>query len=89
MSYYFSFDMGSGIYAVANIGHLKLYVGEASKISRNWPPILAQLNSDSYPNTTLQQVWKVEGEKRRFTFHTKQEILANSEIIGAEKLLES
>jgi hypothetical protein len=76
--------MASGIYAIAHIGHLKLYVGEASCIKNVWPSLLAQLDNGIYPNTTVQTVWDLEGGKRRFTFHTWKD-LANQEIIGLEK----
>ncbi len=79
--------MGSGIYAIANIGKFKLYVGEVNKISQKWPPILAQLNSGKYPNSVLQAVWNNEGGKRHFTFHTKQEIISDKDILGIEELL--
>ena len=75
--------MASGIYAIAHIGHLKLYVGETSGIKNVWPPLLAQLDNGTYPNATLQKVWNLEGGKRRFTFHTWKD-LANQEIIGLE-----
>ncbi|MFW6357822.1 MAG: hypothetical protein ACOC0N_01200 [Chroococcales cyanobacterium] len=39
--------MASGIYAIANIGKMKLYVCDVSKIQKSWPPILEQLNDIS------------------------------------------
>lgn len=73
--------MASGIYAVAHIGHLKLFIGDASRIKNIWPSLLAQLDNGTYPNIALQTVWNLEGGKRRFTFHTWKD-LANQEIIG-------
>jgi hypothetical protein len=78
--------MASGIYAVANIGHLKLYVGEASRIGSLWPPLLAQLNAGTYPNIALQKMWNVEEGKRHFTFHTQKDLARDREIIGLEQL---
>ncbi|HEY9635731.1 MAG TPA: hypothetical protein V6D14_20165 [Coleofasciculaceae cyanobacterium] len=80
--------MASGIYAIAHIGHLKLYVCDTSKIHSNWPLILAQLNRGSYPNAKLQQVWNTEGGKRYFTFHTRKELECDREIVGLEKLVQ-
>ncbi|NWF62592.1 MAG: hypothetical protein HXY43_26000 [Fischerella sp.] len=79
--------MASGIYAIAHIGHLKLYVGEVNRLSKVWPPMLAQLNSGTYPHPQLQQVWNSEGNKRHFTFHTKTEIIGDKDILGIEELL--
>lgn len=78
--------MASGIYAVAHIGHLKLYVGDASRIGSMWPPLLAQLEAGIHPNTTLQTVWNAEGGKRHFTFHTKKDLICDRSIIGLEQL---
>ena len=78
--------MPSGIYAVAHIGHLKLYVGDASRLKSTWSPLLAQLNSGTYPNTALQTVWNAEGGKRYFTFHTRKDLAQEQEIIGIEQL---
>jgi hypothetical protein len=78
--------MASGIYAVANIGRFKLFVGDASNIEKAWPPLMAMLNSGTHPNATLQEEWNKQGEQRRFTFHTGQEIAGNQGIIGIEQL---
>lgn len=78
--------MASGIYAIAHIGHLKLYIGDASHIHSIWPPLLAQLNSGTYPNAVLQAVWNTEGNKRYLSFHTQQELAAHPEIVRIEQL---
>ncbi len=80
--------MASGIYAIAHIGHLKLYVCDSSHLQKTWPLILAQLNSGTHPNTALQETWNAEGGKRHFTFHTKKDLVNNQEIIEIEKLFE-
>ncbi|KOP28352.1 hypothetical protein AMR41_00515 [Hapalosiphon sp. MRB220] len=79
--------MSSGIYAIAHIGDFKLFVGEASKLSQKWPPILTQLNSGIFPHSMLQEVWNTEGGKRYFSFHTKTEIISDRDILGREELL--
>ncbi len=78
--------MSSGIYAVAHIGYLRLLVGDASQIKQLWPPILAQLESNSYPHARLQEIWNREGMKRHFTFHTHAELLHDRLLVGAELL---
>jgi len=80
--------MASGIYAIAHIAHLKLYVCDASSIQQKWPQMLSQLENGTYPNPVLQQVWNSQGGKRHFTFHTKQDLINDSEIIGIEQLQE-
>ncbi|AKG23666.1 hypothetical protein [Calothrix sp. 336/3] len=79
--------MSSGIYAIAHIGNFQLYVGEVHRISQKWPPLLALLNSGGYPHQQLQEEWQREGDKRHFSFHTKEEILADKKIIGIEELI--
>jgi hypothetical protein len=79
--------MASGIYAIAHIGDLKLYVGDASNLHSSWPPLLNQLNSGTYPDAVLQDVWNAVGGKRRFSFHTWQDIAGDSSIVGIEQLL--
>ncbi|BAU08699.1 hypothetical protein NIES592_19600 [Fischerella major NIES-592] len=79
--------MSSGIYAIAHIGDFKLFVGEASKLSQKWPPMLVQLNSGTFPHAMLQQVWNIEGGKRHFSFHTKAEIISDQDILGVEEFL--
>jgi hypothetical protein len=80
--------MGSGIYAIAHIGHLRLYVCDTTNLHRTWSQILAQLDSGTHPNTVLQEVWNTEGGKRYFTFHTKKDLVNDQEIIEIEKLVE-
>ncbi|HBB33897.1 MAG TPA: hypothetical protein DDZ80_30000 [Cyanobacteria bacterium UBA8803] len=78
--------MASQIYAIAHIGKKKLFVGEASRVSSMWPPLLAQLNSGTYPNATLQAVWNREGGKRHFSFHLKQDLINDPDIVGMDVL---
>lgn len=78
--------MSSGIYAIANIGYLRLYIGEANRLQEKWRPLLDQLNRGIHPHLALQAVWNKEGNQRRFSFHTWQEIADDPEIIGIEQL---
>ncbi|NEP19697.1 MAG: hypothetical protein F6J97_22875 [Leptolyngbya sp. SIO4C1] len=74
--------MKSGIFAVAHIGQLRLYVGEVQHLRTRWPIMMGQLAAGTYPDSRIQQSWNsVEGE-RRFTFHTAQEIKQDSQILG-------
>ena len=73
------------IYAVVNLNHKKLFVGEAAQLTINWPPLLARLNSGRYSDTEFQVVWNQEADKRFFSFHTWQDLvaLANScDLVG-------
>jgi hypothetical protein len=78
--------MASGIYAIANIGRFKLFVGDVTSMKVVWPPILKMLNSGTYPHAALQQEWQQFGQLRRFTFHTQKEIAGDRNIIGIEHL---
>ncbi|MBW4641553.1 MAG: hypothetical protein KME23_00730 [Goleter apudmare HA4340-LM2] len=78
--------MSDQIYAIANIGRFKLFVGDVSRITVLWPPQLAILNSGNHPHTALQEEWNLAANQRRFTFHTRKEIEGNREIIGIEHL---
>ncbi|HEY9596915.1 MAG TPA: hypothetical protein V6D33_04540 [Cyanophyceae cyanobacterium] len=78
--------MASKIYAIAHIGRLKLYVGDASCISSHWPSLLAMLNNGIYPNAAVQAEWNAIGGKRYFSFHTRQDLQGQRDIVGIEQL---
>jgi hypothetical protein len=78
--------MSSGIYAIANIGRFKVFVGDVHSIKLNWPGTLEMLNSGNHPHAALQQEWQKVRQHRHFTFHTHQEIAGNQEILGIEHL---
>ena len=82
----FKLLMDYGIYAIANIGRLKVFVGDVHSIKVNWPRMLEMLNSGKYPHAALQQEWQKSGQQRHFTFHTKKEIAGDREIIGIEQI---
>lgn len=77
--------MASQIYAIAHIGRLKLYVGDASYISSHWPSLLAMLSTGTYPNAAVQAEWNSIGGKRYFSFHTEQDLLEQQEVVGIEQ----
>jgi hypothetical protein len=78
--------MSSKIYAIANIGRFKLFVGDVHSIKLIWPGTLEMLNSGNYPHAALQQEWQKVGQQRHFTFHTHKEIAGNRQILGIEQL---
>ncbi|MDY7012832.1 MAG: hypothetical protein SVX43_04385 [Cyanobacteriota bacterium] len=78
--------MSSGIYVVAHIGRKKLFVSDANRLSVFWSSILAQLTRGNYPNSELQKAWNRAGGKQHFSFHLKQEIVSEPDIIGRYRL---
>jgi hypothetical protein len=78
--------MASGIYAVVHVGNKKLFVSDVSHLGAVWPKILAQLNSGTYPDREVQDAWNREKGKRRFSFHLKQDLVGNPEILGRDRL---
>jgi hypothetical protein len=79
--------MSSGIFAVANIGQYKLYVGETHHLKTRWPKMLLQFSQGSFPNAKLQQAWQESGGSRRFTFYTAQQIREDDQILGLRQFL--
>ena len=77
--------MSSGIFAVVNIGSLKLYVGEVHRLKTRWQAIMLQLTSGQYHDCRLQQTWQEVDGQRRFTFHTAKEIEENVQILGRQQ----
>ncbi|BAY07111.1 hypothetical protein [Calothrix sp. NIES-2098] len=78
--------MSYRIYAIANIGRFKLFVGDLHILKVVWPPMLEMLNAGTYPHAELQQEWQQLQQQRHFTFHTRNEISGDREIIGIENL---
>ncbi|MEG3848581.1 hypothetical protein QT971_14540 [Microcoleus sp. herbarium19] len=77
--------MNHKIYAVVNIDIKKLFIGEADRLTIDWPPLLARLNSGRYSDIEFQIVWNQEADKRYFSFHTWQDLadIANScDLLG-------
>jgi hypothetical protein len=72
--------MKDKIYAVVNIDRQKLFVGEADRLTIDWPPVLALLNSGKYSDIEFQTAWNRAANKRYFSFHTWQDLadLANN-----------
>ena len=77
--------MKSGIFAVVNIGDLKIYVGETHRIQTRWRAMMMLLMNGEFPHSQLQAAWNLKGEERRFTFHRADEIVDNHEILGRKQ----
>lgn len=79
--------MSSGIFAIANFGAIRLYVGEVKHLKTRWPKMVAQLEQDSFPDPDVQREWKNCLGDRRFTFHTAEQIQADAKIRGRKLFL--
>ncbi len=60
--------MGTGIYAIANLGTVRLYVGQVTHLKTRWPKMMAQLDDGKFPNPIVQSAWETHKAERRFTF---------------------
>lgn len=74
--------MASGIYAVANFGTIRLYVGEVKHLQTRWPKMLMQLDQGTFPDAIIQAEWQAHKGDRRFTFHTPAEIKSENTLRG-------
>ena len=79
--------MKSGIFAVVNIGNLKLYVGETHHLQARWRLLMMLFINGKFPHSQLQAAWNQHGEERKFTFHTAKEIAENQQILGKKQFL--
>ncbi|MEM9003194.1 MAG: hypothetical protein AAGE59_06660 [Cyanobacteria bacterium P01_F01_bin.86] len=66
--------MASGIFAVANIGSVRLYVGEVHLLKPRWAEILVQLEKGTFADSVVQDAWRAANGDRRFSFHTAQDL---------------
>lgn len=79
--------MASGIYAVANFGSIRVYVGEVKHLKTRWPKMLGQLERGVFPDPTIQAEWNRHKGNRRFSFHTTDEIKSESKLRGRKLFL--
>ncbi len=77
--------MASGIFAVANIGPVRLYVGEAHHIKTRWPQILSLLEQGQFTDAVVQHAWNTTAGDRRFSFHTAQDIDSEDTLRGRQQ----
>lgn len=76
--------MSSGIFAVANIGHFRCYVGPAHELRKRWPPIMQALSQGTFGHPALEAEWQqLEGE-RRFTFHRAADLAEAYDIVNLD-----
>jgi len=79
--------MASGIYAVANFGSMRMYVGEVKHLKTRWPKMLMQLEQGTFPDAAILAEWQAHRGDRRFTFHTPAEIQADAQLRGRKLFL--
>ena len=79
--------MSSGIYAVANIGKYRLYVGETHQLKPRWAKMMALFAQGTFPSKKIQQAWQESGKERRFTFHTAAQVAEDKTIVGYRQFL--
>ncbi|MEL6246875.1 MAG: hypothetical protein AAFQ61_08995 [Cyanobacteria bacterium J06626_23] len=79
--------MKSGIFAVANIGQCRVYVGETHHLKTRWPQLMTQFAQGKFPSTKLQRAWQESANERRFTFHTAKQIVEDTDILGYKQFL--
>lgn len=77
--------MTSGIFAIANIGVERLYIGEVHHLKTRWPKILAELEQGCFCDHTIQHAWQMTQGDRRFSFHTAKDIKADQTIRGRQQ----
>ena len=79
--------MSSGIFAVANIGKYRLYVGETHQLKERWAKMMVMFAQGKFPSKTLQEAWQASGKERRFTFHTAKQISEDKDMFGYRQFL--
>lgn len=79
--------MSSGIFAVANIGKYRLYVGETHQLKARWAKMMGMFAQGTFPSKKIQQAWRESGKERRFTFHTAQQLSEETTIFNYRQFL--
>lgn len=79
--------MSSGIFAVANIGKYRLYVGETHQLKERWAKMMVMFAQGKFPSKTLQAAWQESGQERRFTFHTAKQMSEDQDMFGYRQFL--
>lgn len=73
--------MKSGIFAVMNIGNLRLYVGEMHRFKERWERIMVQLEQGQCKHAALQAEWVKCSGDRKVTFHTLADLQAETTLL--------
>ena len=79
--------MSSGIFAVVNIGSIRLYVGEVHRLKPRWAEMLVQLEKGTFADSVVQEAWVATKGDRRFSFHTAQDLDADPTMRGRARFL--
>ena len=79
--------MSSGIFAVANVGKYRLYVGESHKLKARWAKMMTMFLQGTFQSQTIQQAWQESSKERKFTFHTAKEISEDTKLYGYRQFL--
>lgn len=79
--------MTSGIFAIANIGSVRLYVGQVHHLKTRWPQIVGQLEQGTFGDPVVQKAWQKTQGDRRFSFHTATDIHSDKAIRGRKLFL--
>ena len=79
--------MSSGIFAVANIGQYRLYVGETHQLKTRWAKMMTLFAQGAFPSKKIQQAWQESSKERRFTFHTAKQIYEDTNLFGYRQFL--
>ena len=79
--------MSSGIFAVANVGKYRLYVGESHQLKARWAKMMTMFVQGTFPSQKIQQAWQESSKERRFTFHTADQISGDKDIVGYRQFL--
>ena len=73
--------MKSGIFAVVNIGQLRLYIGEMHNFKQRWEPLLQQLSQGQCKHVGLQAEWDKHKGERKVTFHTIDDLKSERTLL--------
>ncbi|MBX2863141.1 MAG: hypothetical protein KTR27_06260 [Leptolyngbyaceae cyanobacterium MAG.088] len=79
--------MSSGIFAVANIGKYRLYVGETHQLKGRWAKMMMMFVQGTFPSKEIQRAWQESSKERRFTFHTAKQISEDTSLFGYRQFL--
>ena len=73
--------MKSGIFAVVNVGQLRVYVGEMHTFKQRWEPLLQQLQEGQCKHAGLQAEWNNHNGDRKVSFHTFADLKSETGLL--------
>jgi hypothetical protein len=80
-------QMSSEIYAIANLGSVRFYVGQVQHLKTRWPKMMLDLEQGTFPNQEVLAAWQANKQSRRFTFHTAEDVNADLHLYGRKLFL--